>query len=328
MGQGIEPTARSSRLNRKLTLMLLLVPYLAVELAFNHRLLTLTSGTLDNDALRGVEIWGRIISGVGLGLLLWTFVIGKFLPRLHALPALALSLGLGILCMWFVQKSIVDYWVGQAPLKDKHLSLALAALAQPASLGQLRTPNGPVMKRPPDTALQLTVASLFPASALHAQRRDTLVLGWASQMGGSYTADDLARIPPDLSDNAYRNLIVPPLALGLSLLFALLNMAQLAFALVRYGALLMGHDLSRYALAQPLLALALVGASALSCNAFVNSEGYRQDLRPGLWREDPMLALLTEWGLHAVPPWLGVTEWAHDVMLMKATFRLPWPLAY
>jgi hypothetical protein len=328
MGQGIEPAVRSRRLNRKLALMLLLVPYLAVELAFNHKLLMLSTGTLDNNALRGVEIWGRVISGVGLGLLLWTFVVGRLLPGLHALPALALSLGLGILCMWHVQKSIVDYWVGQAPLKDKQLSLALGALAQPASLGQLRTQHGPVMKRPPDNALQLTVAALFPASALHAQRRDTLVLGWASQLGSGYSADDLARIPTELSDNAYRNLIVPPLALGLSLLFALLNMAQLAFALLRYGALLMGRDLSRYALGQPLLALALVGASALSCNAFVTSDGYQQDLRPGLWREDPMLAVLTEWGLHAVPPWLGVTEWAHEVVLMKATFRLPWPFAY
>jgi hypothetical protein len=51
-----KPALRALLLNRKVVMLLLLVPYLLVELAFNHRLLTLASGTLDNQALRGVEI--------------------------------------------------------------------------------------------------------------------------------------------------------------------------------------------------------------------------------------------------------------------------------
>ena len=319
----LDPAARRFRFNRKLAMVALLLPYLVVELAFNHQLLLLSIGTLDNNALKGLELWGRIISGIGLGLLLWTYAVGRVFPKLHGLPALALSLGFGLLCMWNMQKFLIDSWVEQAPLQDKQLALALAMLAQPASLGVLSTVHGPMLQRPPDLALRLTVASMFPAAALHAERREPLVLGWASQMGTRYPAADLANIPAELSDNAYRNLIVPPIALGLSLLFALLNMGQLAFSLVRYGALLLRRDLSRYAMVQPLLGLALVSASAFSGNAFVNSDGYQQDLRPGLWRDDPALALLTEWSLRAEPQWFPLAEWTHNEVLLKATFRLP-----
>ncbi len=320
----IAPAVRALRLNRKLALMLLLIPYLLVELAFNHRLLMLTSGTLDNQALRGLEIWGRIISGIGLGLLLWTFAMSRLLPRLAGLPALMLSLGLGMVCMWHAQKAAIDYWVSQAPAQDKQISLALGMLAQAAALGQLRTEHGPLMNQPASEGLRLTVAALFPASALHATQRETLILNWARQMGASYSVQDLAQIPPDIADNAYRNLIVPPLALGLSLLFALLNLAQLAFALARYAALLMHRELGRHALVQALLSIALIAVSASLGNAYVDTSAFALDLRPGLWREDPLLALLTDWGLHAEPPWFALAEWAHNSVLMQASFKLPW----
>jgi hypothetical protein len=312
---------RKIRLNRKLVLLVLLVPYLLVELAFNHQLLTLTTGMLDSEALKGIEIWGRIISGIGLGLLIWTFVIGQRLP---ALSALLLSLALGITLMWHLQKTVIDYWVSRAPIEDKQLSLALAMLSQAASSGQLHTEHGPVLKRPPGVALQLTVASLFPASALHAGAREQLVMGWARQMGSDYQAADLARIPPEQADNAYRNLIVPPLALGLSLLFALLNMAQLGYWLIRLGALLLRRDARRLGPAQPVLAILLIAGSVWSCNAFLDSAGYREDLRPGLWRQSPALATLTEWTLRAEPRWYALAEWSHNTLLMKASFRLPW----
>lgn len=319
-----ETTLRAPQLNRKLALMLLLVPYLLVELAFNHRLLTLTAGTLDNEALRGVEIWGRIISGVGLGLLLWTFAIGQLLPKLSGMAALLLSLGIGIFCMWHGQRAAIDYWVDQAPMRDKQISLALSMLAPVAAMGQLGTGHGQLMTRPASEGLKLTVASLFPASALHAEQREALILAWTRQMGASYGAKDLAQIPPALADNAYRNLIVPPLALGLSLLFALLNMAQLATALLRYGALRLHRKRGHYLSFQIALSVALIAVSATVGNAYVDSDAFALDLRPGLWREDPLLALLTDWGLHAERPWFGLTEWAHNTVLMKASFKLPW----
>ena len=319
-----KPALRALLLNRKVVMLLLLVPYLLVELAFNHRLLTLASGTLDNQALRGVEIWGRIISGVGLGLLIWNFAMGRLLPRLPGLAALLLSLGLGVLCMWHVQRGVIDYWVEQAPAQDKQIALALGMLAPTAALGQLHTGHGPLMGPPASEGLRLTVASLFPASALHAAQRDDLVLAWTRQMGAGFGAQDLARASPELVDNAYRNLIVPPLAVGLSLLFALLNLAQLACALLRSAALLLRLQWGRHGWFQSALALALVGFSATLGNGYVDSEAFRLDLRPGLWQNDPLLALLTDWGLHAVPPWFVLAEWAHNSVLLNASFKLPW----
>jgi hypothetical protein len=44
--------------------------------------------------------------------------MGRLLPRLPGLAALLLSLGLGVLCMWHVQRGVIDYWVEQAPAQD------------------------------------------------------------------------------------------------------------------------------------------------------------------------------------------------------------------
>ncbi len=163
--------------------------------------------------------------------------------------------------------------------------------------------------------------------ALHAEQREQLVQGWTRQMGSSYTAADLARVSPEVADNAFRNLILPPLALGLSLLVAMLNLAQMGTALIRFSALRMRRDSRRLRLSQPVLALLLIGGSAISCNAYARSDAFQQVFRPGMWAQSPVLATLTTWTLHAEPKWHGVAEWAHDVMLRHASFRQPWPLA-
>lgn len=316
------PNPRSPRAARKLVLLILLVPYLAVELAFNHQLLTLSTGLLDSQALRGIEIWGRLISGVGLGLLIWIVVLSRYLS---ALPALVLSLALGLGVMWHLQRMIVDHWVSMASDEDKQLALALNMLSQPAASGALRTGRGPLLKTPADPALRSSVASLFPAAALHATERHALVRDWARQMGFDASGTTLARLTPEMANNAYRNLIVPPLALGLSLLFALLNMAQLGFALIRFTALSMRRDPPWLPLARPMLVGGLIAMTIAGGNDFVNGDGFRLDLRPGMWREAPVLALLTEWSLRAEPVWYPLAEWAHQTPLMNASFRHPWP---
>ncbi len=47
-----------------------LVLYALVELSFNHRMLELTDVVLSNSDLDGVQLWGRIIAGFGLSMLL------------------------------------------------------------------------------------------------------------------------------------------------------------------------------------------------------------------------------------------------------------------
>jgi len=42
--------------------------YLVVELGFHYQLINITAETVNDDTLSGLEFWGRVISGVRLGL--------------------------------------------------------------------------------------------------------------------------------------------------------------------------------------------------------------------------------------------------------------------
>lgn len=79
--------------------------YIAVEFGFNYQLLNLTVDFVAEDVLLGLEFWGRVISGIGLSLVL----------------------------MWNVQKMLTDYLVDQASLEDKKSPyyLRFLALRQP-----------------------------------------------------------------------------------------------------------------------------------------------------------------------------------------------------
>lgn len=50
----------------------LLVPfiYVVVEFSFNHRLITALDETVSDAVLENLEFWGRLIAGVGLGLMI------------------------------------------------------------------------------------------------------------------------------------------------------------------------------------------------------------------------------------------------------------------
>ena len=64
---------QNQALNSQPWFLLLLACYTVLELSFNHRLLEL-AGDLQWKAtsvqLNDIEIWGRVVSGLGLGLLL------------------------------------------------------------------------------------------------------------------------------------------------------------------------------------------------------------------------------------------------------------------
>ena len=42
--------------------------YLVIELGFHYQLVNITADTVNDGTLSGLEFWGRVISGVGLGL--------------------------------------------------------------------------------------------------------------------------------------------------------------------------------------------------------------------------------------------------------------------
>ena len=75
--------------------------YIAVEFGFNYQLLNVTVDLASEDILLGLEFWGRVISGVGLSLVLY-----RLSTRLNIVNGLRyfLCLIIGIALIWNVQK--------------------------------------------------------------------------------------------------------------------------------------------------------------------------------------------------------------------------------
>jgi len=196
--------------------------YLLVELSFCHQLIHTLGDASAQDVLSGLEFWGRLISGVGLGLLLQRLV-GSRLPW-RAL-GLGLSLTLGILVMWNVQKALIEHMVRAASPQDRQAARVLIAVAPQASEGRLGTLAGdPLVQSPPRGIEKNILAAIFPAAALHAQQRGQQYVQWLQVAGAGGASVGVALADDDeQARKAYRALIVAPLVIGLSLLFALLN---------------------------------------------------------------------------------------------------------
>lgn len=56
--------------------------YVIVELAFNYQLTNTASETVSEETLVGLEFWGRLISGIGLGLLIYRLNLAKLTSKL------------------------------------------------------------------------------------------------------------------------------------------------------------------------------------------------------------------------------------------------------
>ena len=101
----------------------LLAAYAVLELSFNHRLLQLAGNAMTEDTvqqLRHMELWARVVSGLGLALLLMRLVRWPLCSRL------CLALGctaLGLLVMWPLQKALVDEIVARATPQDMLMSV-------------------------------------------------------------------------------------------------------------------------------------------------------------------------------------------------------------
>lgn len=156
--------------------------YVAVEFGFNYQLLSLTIDPASDEVLLGLEFWGRVLSGIGFGLLLFRLTNQL---NIHNLSRLLICLLLGVVIMWNVQKMITDHLVREASLADKKVSLLLASLSDEAASGALTTLNGnallPLKANAEDRKI---TASLFPALALYAPNRVAQLAAWSqvSQM--------------------------------------------------------------------------------------------------------------------------------------------------
>lgn len=291
---------------------LLPLVYLVVEFSFNHQLVQVLDETLSNDILNGLELWGRLISGFGLGILCYrvlTFRIG------NTLVGLLLTLVFGMVVMWNAQKALLDYLVDSANPQDKKASVALALIASKVGEGSLQSLAGEkIFLSSVETADKNLVIAMFPAAALHVKNRDVQISEW---FGHEYGGVDSPQSTAQIANNAYKNLIVPPVVIGFSILFALVN-----FGIVI--SFLIGQWKPEFRVLSLVVCLIIfVGLSVTQQNVLLDSPGYVNSLRPELWQQKPALALLVEWSLRATASWGEVSAFIHQHFLFDYHFRLP-----
>lgn len=288
--------------------------YLVVELSFCNELIHTLGDHSPDDVLTGFEFWGRVISGFGLGIVIHRLV-GPRLPG-KALTFLLSVLG-GVVIMWNVQKALIDHLIAVAEPQDKRAALALVWVAPTVADGRLKTMAGQsVLLSKPEGVNKHIVVSLFPAAALHAKQREEQLAQW---LGGVSHFGAPGGIPlgetAELEKRAYRALIVAPLVIGLSMLFALLNLSlALSFLICRYR-------LHWRPFVTTGLMVAFIGASLSAKNLMLDAQAYESNLRQALWAEKPMLALIVEWAARASTQWSPAAELAHRHLLLSYSFK-------
>jgi hypothetical protein len=301
---------------------MLILLYVAVEFGFNYQLLSLTMDPASDEVLLGLEFWGRVISGVGFGLLLYRL---SNQLNVQNLSRLLICLVLGVVIMWNVQKMITDHLVQEASLADKKVSLLLASLSDEAASGSLSTLNGNALLPPTANAEDRKItASLFPAMALYAPNRVAQLAAWKQVSQAQIEAALAQNYPVEQLANAYRNLIIPPLTLGISLFFAILNLAQLlsyvAFGLnVRNSKAVIWMRASALVLFSCFLLFSFAASSPL-----VNSKAYQTELRGALFKDDRVLGILTEWSAYAAPNWYFLSSWCNQHVLRGIQLKRPY----
>jgi hypothetical protein len=286
--------------------------YLVIELGFHYQLINITAETVNDDTLSGLEFWGRVISGFGLGLTIYRLSLAKLTNKL--LP-LALCLVGGIIVMWNVQRELTQYLIDSANTEDKVASVALSVLATQAAEGGLKTLKDQPLVGPEITPFEKKlVKALFPAAALHSDDRTEQINSWLDQVPANPAAIYPTYFTPE---NAFKNLIVPPMAIGLSVFFAILNLSLLISFFVE-------RIYKKYRLVSRASILSLlILISTQPTQDFIRSNGYESAMRSGLWKNNPALALLVEWSGLASSTWGGISEVSSQILLGGYSFEKP-----
>jgi hypothetical protein len=227
--------------------------------------------------------------------------------------------------MWNVQKILTDYLVDQASLEDKKISLLLAALSSKAADGSLSTLSGkPIVSEPLSEQDRKITASLFPAIALYAPNRNQQIAAWSGHpeqhvqliLGKNYAEAELA--------NAYRNLIIPPLTLGISIFFALLNLAQWVGMTISIFQKRLGWSNGLIRLLTAMTFISFLLLSFLIQSPLVSSRAYQEELKKQLYENDYFLGALTTFSAQAVPNWYGLSKACNQYVLGGLQLKRPY----
>lgn len=303
--------------------LILLAAYAVLELSFNHRLLELTGALLsgvDAGHLHAMELWARVVSGLGLALLLMR-ALDRFIPSRAWLVLLCLATGL--LIMWHLQKALVDAIVASADEQDMQMSVQAQLSTGEALKGRIELRGREVLTGPASPELRPVMGALWSSSVLGLSPQDLEVVSGAAQLANHWL---ISAASPQQMRDAYRKSVMTPVALGASLLFGLLNLCQLfagvsVLCMAWLAPSRMAQRWARWML--PGWIILCLCMSWWPGNAWVQSPGYSLVARPALWQGKPFLAPFVEWSLRAEPAWSDPVAWVHKVLLADFDFRDP-----
>ena len=173
----------------------LLIPfiYLVVEFSFNHRLITALDETVSDAVLENLEFWGRLIAGVGLGLMIHRVLAKRTSYKFVSFVA---AISLGIVLMWHLQQSLINYFVEIADPKDKRAAVLLNVGAARLVSEQFKTVQGEALINGPLREIDRNIIqAIFPAAAVHAKDRDEQLSAWL----GEKLVRDVTTIPSQIA---------------------------------------------------------------------------------------------------------------------------------
>lgn len=298
----------------------LLAAYSVVELSFNHQLLDMASDVhlrLTEMQMHQIEIWGRLVSGMGLALLLMRWLDTQLRSRLWLM---LVSCVVGFTTMWYAQKLLVDTIVSRADQEDLTMSLKAQLSTQQALQGRVTLRGEAFLEGPVPESLAPVIGALWPSAVLGLSPDEIENTSGAAQLMSHFV---LPQFTQQQLRDLYRKTVMTPVALGASLFFGLLNVCQLMAGLV--GLLLLAwHQTDRFKRWHrwllPVTVLACVTLSWWPENEWVQSPGYQQVARTALWQEKPFLAPFVEWSLRAEPAWSDPVAWVHSELLQGFQF--------
>ena len=306
----------------------LLAAYAVLELSFNHRLLELAGGVLTGarlSQLHDMERWARVVSGLGLALLLMRWLDRSVRSRLWLVLGCS---AVGLLLMWHLQKALVDAIVARADASDMRMSMQSLVSTGEALKGRIELRGQPVLDGPVPAPLRPVMNALWPSSVLGLSPDDLEVTSGAAQLAGGWMLN--APTPQQMRD-AYRRAVMTPVALGASLFFGLLNLCQLFAGLSMLLMTRLGAEGWRQRTQHwwmPAWVAVCVAMSVWPGNAWVESPGYSQVARPALWQGKPFLAPFVDWSLRAEPAWSDPVAWVHRELLRDFDFSDPWRMSW
>ena len=317
------PVLKDQALNLQVWFLALLAGYAVLELSFNHRLLELAGDlqlTATPDQLHDIELWGRVVSGLGLALLLMRWLDRFFKSRA---VLLVLCCALGLVTMWHLQKAVVDTIVSRADQQDLMMSWRSQLSVQEALNGRMALRGETLLSSPAPADIRPIMSALWASSVAGLSPDDLESDSGAAQLMGGFFAP---QITPQQLSAAYRKTVMTPVVLGASLLFGLLNLCQFFAGCVALVLTLTRHDVllqrCKSWLLPSLTALCL-GLSWWPGNVWTTSPAYQRVASPALWADKPYLAPFVEWSVRAEPAWADSVAWVHSALLQDFEFTMP-----